>query len=111
MKSKKEEYLEYHKQMCDKMLQITKAKNHDYAGFNEDPFANFKIVEKCGIASVEQGFLTRMMDKISRINSFIKQGVLSVEDEKIEDTLIDLSNYSLLLAGYIKQKKGESNEC
>lgn len=87
------------------MMQIVEAKNHDYAGFDEDPFANFKVVENCGIASVEQGFLTRMMDKISRVNSFIKQGVCNVQDEKIEDTLVDLANYSILLSGYIKQKK------
>lgn len=87
------------------MVEIAKAKNHDYAGFDSDPFANFKIVENCGIASVEQGFLTRMMDKVSRINSFVKQGVCNVKDEKIEDTLIDLANYSILMAGYIKSKK------
>ena len=105
--TKKEKYLEFHKEFCDDMVKITKAKNHDYAGFDDDPFANFKIVEKCGIATVEQGFLTRMMDKISRINSFIKQGVCNVQDEKIEDTLKDLSNYSILMAGYIRQKKEE----
>lgn len=105
----KEEYLKFHKDCCDKMQLITKAKNHDYAGFTEDPFANFKTVEDVGIASVEQGFLTRMMDKISRINSFAKQGVCKVDDEKIEDTLIDLANYSILMAGYIKSKKNQNN--
>lgn len=105
---KREEYLKYHEAMCQKMIEITKAKNHDYSGFEEDdPFANFKIVEKAGVASVEQGFLTRMLDKFSRINSFVQQGTLSVADEKIEDTLLDLANYSILLAGYIKSKKEE----
>ncbi len=100
------EYLEFHKNCCDKMIQITTAKNHDYAGFSDDDaFANFKIVETSGIATTEQGFLTRMMDKISRINSFTKQGVCNVVDEKIEDTLLDLANYSILFAGYIKSKK------
>ena len=108
MKSK--EYLEFHKQICEKMVQITAAKSHDYSGFaDDDPFANFKVVEGAGIASVEQGFLTRMMDKISRVNSFTKQGVLNVKDEKIEDTLIDLANYSILMAGYIKSKKSQDN--
>ena len=102
----REEYLAYHEYCTKKLVEITKKKNHDYSGFSDDnPFANFEIVEKTGVASVEQGFLTRMLDKFSRINSFVKQGVLSVEDEKIEDTLLDLANYSLLLAGYIKSKK------
>lgn len=100
-----EEYLQYHKNMCDKMQSITKSKNHDYAGFCNDAFANFKLVELCGIASVEQGFLTRISDKLSRINSFIKQSVLNVKDESIEDTLLDLANYAILMAGYIKDKK------
>lgn len=100
------EFLEYHESTCNKMTEVTKVKSYDYAGFaDNDPFANFRIVENCGIASVEQGFLTRMMDKVSRINSFIKQGVCEVKDEKIEDTLIDLANYSILMAAYIKSKK------
>lgn len=102
---KRDKYMQYHAEMCDKMVQMTKKKNHDYSGFDDDPFANFKVVELCGIATVEEGFLTRIMDKVSRVNSFVKQGVLEVEDEKIEDTLLDLANYSILMSGYIKSKK------
>ena len=101
----KEDYLKFHRECCEKMIKITAAKNHDYAGFTENPFANFKVVEDCDIASVEQGFLTRIMDKISRVNSFVKQGVCNVEEEKIEDTLLDAANYMILMAGYIKSKK------
>jgi len=102
------QYLDFHAETCQKMIEVTKAKNHDYAGFgDDDPFANFKVVEQCGIASVEQGFLTRMMDKMSRVNSFVKQDVCNVQDEKIEDTLVDLANYSILMAGYIKSKKSD----
>lgn len=79
-------------------------KNHDYSGDNS-PFHNFEVVEKVGICSAEQGFLTRMMDKMMRINNFVASGVLKVQDEKIEDTLLDLANYSLLLSSFIKYKK------
>jgi hypothetical protein len=99
------EFIEYHKQFCDKMHETVIKKNHDYAAFSESAFANFEIVEKCGIATTEQGFLTRMMDKISRINSFMKQGVCLVTDEKITDSLQDLANYSVLLSAYITTKK------
>ena len=95
----------YHIEMCKRMVALSVAKNHDYAGFGGDAFSNFTVVERAGIASTEQGFLTRMMDKISRVNSFVKQGVLNVKDESIEDTLIDLANYAVLMAGYIKSKK------
>ena len=99
------EYFEFHKSMTQRMEQIAKSKNHDYSGFDDSPFANFMVVEKIGIASTEQGFLTRMMDKISRVNSFVKQGTLNVADEKIEDTLMDLANYAILMAGYLRSKK------
>lgn len=102
----KQEYLEFHKKCTELMVQITAAKNADYTGTSGDPFANFKKVEDLGICSTEQGFMTRMMDKFMRINSFVQKGVLQVKDESIEDTLLDLANYSILFAGFIRSKKG-----
>lgn len=101
----KQDYMAFHEECCKKMIAITKAKNADYTGKTEDPFLNFSRVESFGICSVEQGFLVRMTDKLSRINSFAQKGILEVKDESIEDTLLDLANYSLLLAGYIKSEK------
>lgn len=107
----RQEYLDFHRQCCNKMIEVTIAKNNDYAGFEDDsPFANFTVVERVGVSSTEQGFLTRMMDKFSRINTFVKKGVLSVSDESVQDTLIDLANYSILLAGYIKSKRDNVSE-
>jgi hypothetical protein len=101
----KERYLAYHKSCCDKLVEITAKKNADYTGTDPDPFANFTRVESLGIASTEQGFLTRMVDKLCRISSYVQKGTLQVNDESVEDTLLDLANYSILLAGYIKSKK------
>lgn len=103
----KQEYLKLHEEYCKRMVEITRAKNHDYTGSNADPFANFKAVETSGVCSTEQGFLVRMHDKMARIASFVQKGVLQVKDESVEDTLLDLANYSLLLAGFIKAKKQE----
>jgi hypothetical protein len=101
----KDRYLAYHKSCCDRLVEITAKKNADYTGTDPDPFANFTRVESLGIASTEQGFLTRMVDKICRISSYVQKGTLQVNDESVEDTLLDLANYSILLAGYIKSKK------
>lgn len=101
----RKEYLEYHKAVTEKMFTITKAKNSDYCGITDDPFANFSRVEAVGITTTERGFLVRMMDKMSRLNSFVQKGVLEVKDESVEDTLFDLANYSILLAAYIHGKK------
>lgn len=105
-KMTKLDYLHYHKNMCEKMMAITAAKNADYTGASDDPFSNFREVETLGITSVEIGFLTRMSDKWSRIRSLVKsKGVRQVLDESLEDTIIDLANYLILFAGYLKSKE------
>lgn len=104
----KKEYIDFFEATTKKMLEITKAKNADYTGQGDDPFANFTRVEMIGVCSTEQGFLTRMFDKFSRITSFVQKGTLAVKDESVEDTLLDLSIYSLLMLGYIVSKKRAS---
>jgi hypothetical protein len=101
----KEEYLQFHKQTCEKMVAIAQAKNADYTGTDLNPFANFSKVEVLGICAVEQGFLTRMTDKFMRIISFQQKGFHEVKEESVEDTLIDLANYCILLAGYLRHKR------
>lgn len=101
----REEYLKFHQEFTSKMYEICKKKNQDYSGSGEYAFHNFKRIELIGVASTEVGFLTRMFDKFSRIVSFLENGELAVKDESVEDTLIDLANYSALMAGYLKSKK------
>lgn len=101
----KKEYFEFHSAQCQKMIEITKAKNADYTGKGDDPFANFSNVKACGGATPEQGFLVRMNDKFMRISSFVQKGFLLVKDESVEDTLMDLANYCILLAGYLKSER------
>lgn len=100
------EFLFYHAEMCEKMKDLVKRKNADYSGASESAFANFEASERMDVTSVEQGILVRVLDKFSRINCFLKQGVLLVEDEKIEDTIQDMCNYLIILSAYIKSKKG-----
>lgn len=100
----KAEYFEFAEKFFNNCIEISKKKNADYTGGNDDPFANFKAVETLGI-STEIGFLTRMMDKMKRIASFVEQGELQVKDESVTDTLQDLANYAALMAGYIKSFK------
>lgn len=101
----KKEYMKFHEAACLKMIEITKAKNSDYTGRGDDPFANFRRCEQLDICSAEQGFMTRMTDKLARINSFCQKGTLQVKDESVTDTLLDLANYSILMAGFIKSKQ------
>jgi hypothetical protein len=101
----REELFEIHENMCKYALELMKKKNADYAGNDAaNPFANFKRAEALGICTTEQAFLVRMTDKMSRLSSFASKGKLLVEDESVNDTLIDLINYSVLLAAYLKTK-------
>lgn len=93
---------DYAKQFFANNIEIMKRKNHDYSGYADDPFSNFKSVLLVGVEPID-GFLTRMMDKIARIKTLLKKGKLLVADESIKDTLADLANYAMLLAGYIDQ--------
>lgn len=104
----KKEYMEFHRSCCDKMVKITASKNADYTGTGDDPFANFTRVESLGICETTQGFLTRMMDKFCRLISFQQRGELMVKDESVEDSLLDLANYCLLLAGYLRSKNASN---
>ena len=101
----REEYLDFHKNFCEDMIDVTQKKNSDYSGFTGDPFANFRIVESIGVCDVETGFLTRMSDKFSRLNTFAKKKELKVKEETVYDTLLDLANYCVLMSGYIKSKE------
>jgi hypothetical protein len=101
----KSEYMAYHEMACKRMMAITRAKNADYTGRSDDPFANFTRVEALGITDTARGFLVRLTDKLARITSFVQKGVLEVKDESIEDTLLDAANYCILMSGYIKSQK------
>jgi hypothetical protein len=81
---------------------IVSRKNHDYAG-DEDPFSNFKGCEILGIATAELGILIRMSDKLSRTRNLLDNPP-EVKDESIRDTLIDLANYSAILAALVESR-------
>lgn len=105
----KEEYFEHAEKFFSDCIETSRKKNSDYTGASSDPFSNFTSVEALGIKT-EHGFLTRMMDKMKRISSFVEKGELLVKDESVQDTLKDLANYSCLLSGYITSKvKKKSN--
>ena len=75
-------------------------KNIDYAQ-QEDPFSNFEMVESLKICDVPTGILVRISDKLARIANLLRRnGKMAVKDERLEDTLLDLINYSIILTSY-----------
>lgn len=102
----KDELFEFHKSLCHKALELMKQKNADYAGSKgKTPFANFEVCENMRITKTETGMLVRLCDKFSRLSSFNEAGVFQVRDEKLEDTIIDVINYSILYLAYIEREK------
>jgi len=94
-------FIQQFEKELESMINIVKAKNSDYA--KEWAFNNFELVEYLWVTSLEKWILVRMTDKISRISNLIDKEE-SVKDEKISDTLTDLSAYSLILKIYLNQK-------
>ena len=65
--------------------------------------------EAMGICKTEQGFLVRIVDKLSRLSTFVSCGKLKVENEGYKDAIVDIINYAVLLYGFTKQKEAEQN--
>ena len=100
----KEEFFKFLENTYAKCVETSRKKNADYAG-DSDPFANFRLVEMLGICSVETGILVRMTDKMARITNLLKDGKTNqVKDETVDDTVLDLSVYSVILMAWRKQK-------
>ena len=86
----------------EKALALVQRKTQDYAT-SYDPYKNFRMSESVGV-SLERGILVRICDKISRISNLLDKES-SVKDESIEDTLIDVMNYTNILLCYLQEKK------
>ena len=106
----RDELLKYHRELCESARDLMSLKNRDYAGSDgNEPFANFTRVESMGICSTEQGFMTRITDKMSRLSSFLNSGKMHVEDESFSDTIVDVINYMVLLSAYVSDKESVDN--
>ena len=79
-------------QLVDEIKHMHDLKNQDYAT-DEDPLANLKDCVRLGLHPA-MGTVTRMQDKVRRIESFFKRGELV--NESVRDSLVDLAIYSLL---------------
>jgi len=101
----RKELLNHHAELCEKAVRIMKKKNHDYAGQDGgQPFANFERCESMGVCSTEQGFLVRVIDKVSRLATFVEAGELKVDNEGYEDAVLDIINYMILFSAFVKDK-------
>lgn len=92
-----------HGTLCEKSREIIRQKNYDYTGDDPDIFKNFRKSEHRGIPA-EIGLLLRVDDKLGRIETFVKKRSLKVGNESVEDSVIDVINYMVLVYGIIKER-------
>lgn len=84
------------------LTELHKTKNAGYSGTNEDPFSNFREIEKFGISTAD-GVLTRLSDKFVRFQNVYNNGELDQVSERAVDTLVDFIAYSLMLVVILEE--------
>ena len=72
----REELLKHHAQICNRAMEIM------------------------------QGFLVRVIDKVSRLATFVDAGELKVKGETWKDAVLDIMNYMILFSAYVSDKQG-----
>ncbi len=80
--------------ILNEIRQLHNRKNADYGDSFDKTLDEFGLVASA----------TRMSDKFNRFKSLIRCGSTArVEDEKIEDTLIDLASYAIMTIKWMRQ--------
>lgn len=94
--------IQLHRTACDMARELMVRKNKDYTD-GEDIFNNLHDGGAYGI-------LVRLGDKHKRLLNFERRAladpkhILQISDELVEDTVIDLINYSILYLGYKRRR-------
>ena len=73
------------------------AKNRDYGDSFGQSFEKWGLPMSC----------IRLGDKLNRLESFAKKQKMLVDDERVEDTLMDLANYAIMTLVELKMEKKE----
>jgi hypothetical protein len=83
-------------QLANQLIDTQKRKNADYGSSFDQTLNEFGLVASA----------TRMSDKFNRFKSLMRCGSSArVEDEKIEDTLMDLAAYAIMTVEWIKKQQ------
>lgn len=96
--NRRDELIKSMEETFRKGIEISRAKNTDYAR-DVDPFSNFKFGALIGI-NVPKSILSRVIDKIARINNVVDNGGKTAVDENIKETVVDCINYLAILKAY-----------
>lgn len=96
-----QEQLKHFEALTAQMKQILFKKGNDYA--NTDRLSNFKLAGAiCGLTP-EQNCLSLIATKVARLGVLLNTNN-TPNNESIQDSVIDLANYSILLSMIIDDK-------
>lgn len=89
--------IKMHEELCKKLNETYKNKNHDYGNSFGETF------DKLGIISA----VTRISDKYNRLVSLcmLPEEERKVKDESISDTLLDMANYCIMTEIELKKNQ------
>jgi hypothetical protein len=82
------------REIVNEMVELHDRKNRDYAG--GEYLSNFLMCEKHIGVPAWVGCVIRLSDKMARIMNLAKTDEISVGDETITDTLMDLAVYAII---------------
>ena len=90
--------------LLEDMRTLHVKKNMGYSGKSVDRWANFRMSEVFGVSDY-LGALVRMSDKWIRIINLIKNPDLDQVGESVEDTLMNLASYCLIVICLLREKR------
>jgi hypothetical protein len=95
-----EEQQKYFQYFTEEMKGIMMRKGDDYAA-SSDRLSNFKMAGPIAGMTAEQNCLSLMATKVARLGQLIASNK-GPRNESVHDSLIDLANYTVLLAMLIE---------
>lgn len=94
-------------EILDRLETLHRQKQNDY-GQDGDPYANVRASEGFGMPAW-LGVAVRMQDKMKRLQTagtqYIKQGGVSLSNESLEDTFLDLAVYAIIGLVMLEEEK------
>ena len=92
---------QYFDEVIEKMRNTLLSKGNDYA--NEDRLSNFKLAGSiCGLKA-ELNCLSLISTKVARLGVLLNSNK-EPNNESVQDSVLDLANYSILLSMILKDK-------
>jgi hypothetical protein len=102
-----QEYLELKQKLFKKSDEISLIKSKSYSNIADDPFKNVKMATLIHVKPAK-GILIRLLDKISRIDTYVDGNGVDLVDEKLEDCVIDAINYLTMIYALITNHQNDS---